>query len=64
MNVREGAGTGALLLYAGGAGRLAEHPTLSDEDNVTVRELLLELTGQPVDRKNGPFSSCPSSTWR
>ena len=48
MNVRQGAGTGALLLYAGGASRLAEHPALSHEDDMAVRELLLELTSQAI----------------
>ena len=47
MDARERAGTGALLLYAGVAGGLAEHPALSNEDDMTVRELLLELPGQP-----------------
>ena len=37
MDARERAGTGALLLYAGVAGGLAEHPALSNEDDMTVR---------------------------
>jgi hypothetical protein len=38
----------ALLLLAGRASWLANHTALSDEDNVAVRELLLELTGEPT----------------
>ena len=47
MDVGEGAAAGALLLDTRSARRLAKHATLGDEDDVAVRELLLELTGQP-----------------
>ena len=43
MNLLEGTGTGSLLLDAGATGRLAHHAALTDEDDVTVGELLLEL---------------------
>jgi len=45
---REGSATRTLLLDAGSARRLAQHPALSDEDDVPVGELLLQLTGQPL----------------
>ena len=47
----ERAATGTLLLDTGGAGGLAQHPTLGNEDDVAVRELLLEFPGQPADTK-------------
>jgi len=43
VNLLEGTGTGSLLLDAGATGRLAHHAALTDEDDVTVGELLLEL---------------------
>lgn len=43
MNLLEGTGTRTLLLDAGATGGLAHHAALSDEDDVTVGELLLEL---------------------
>jgi hypothetical protein len=46
VNLLEGAGTGALLLDAGATGGLAHHAALADEDDVAVRELLLELAGE------------------
>ena len=49
MDVGEGAATGTLLLDAGGPGGLAQHPALSNEDDMAVGELLLELTGQPAE---------------
>jgi hypothetical protein len=46
----EGTGTGALLLLVGagvdGALGLGEDAALSDEEDVAVRELLLEFTGK------------------
>jgi hypothetical protein len=43
----EGAGTRTLLTDLGVTGWFAEHSALSEEDDVTVRKLLLELTGEP-----------------
>lgn len=48
VNLLEGAGAGAWLLGARVAAWLADHAALGDEDDVTVGELLLELTGQSV----------------
>ena len=45
VNLLEGARAGAGLLGARAAGLLAHHAALADEDDVTVRELLLELQG-------------------
>jgi hypothetical protein len=49
----EGAGPWALLLVGDGrvALRLGEDAALGEEDDVLVRELLLELTGE-AERKN------------
>ena len=47
VDARESAATGTLLLNTGGAGGLAQHPTLGNEDNMTVGELLLQFPGQP-----------------
>ena len=38
---------GALLLHTRGAGRLAEHTPLCNENDVTIGELLLKLAGKP-----------------
>lgn len=46
VNGGEGAGAGTLLADDGVTRRLAEHATLGKEDDVTVGELLLELTGK------------------
>lgn len=46
VDVGERAVTGALLLYAGGTGGLAQHPALCDEDDVALGELLLQLSCQ------------------
>lgn len=46
VNLLEGTGTGSLLLDAGATGGLAHHAALTDEDDVTVGELLLELTSE------------------
>ena len=43
----KGAVTGAHLLAGLGAAGLGEDSSLADEDDVAVRELLLELTGEP-----------------
>lgn len=43
VNLLEGARAGAGLLGARAAGLLAHHAALADEDDVAVRELLLEL---------------------
>jgi hypothetical protein len=47
VNDGESAGTRTLLTDLGVTGWFAEHSTLSEEDDVTVRELFLELTGEP-----------------
>lgn len=49
MDSSESAGPGALLLDTAAAARLGKDAALSKEDNVAVRELLLELTGQAVE---------------
>lgn len=46
MDRGESAGTGAHLLGTGGAGGLGHDAALGNKDNVAVRELLLELTGE------------------
>lgn len=46
MNVGERPATGTLLLHAGVAGRLGEHATLANKDDMAVRELLLQFTGK------------------
>ena len=46
MDGGESAGAGAHLLGTGSAGGLGHDAALSNEDNVAVRELLLELTGE------------------
>ena len=56
MDARKRAAAGALLLDAGSTGRLAEHPSLRDKDDVTVGELLLKLPGQPIERIHGQSS--------
>lgn len=55
MDVREGAATGALLLDTRSPGGLAEHTALSNEDDVAVGELLLELPGQPGPTRRGQY---------
>ena len=47
----EGPRSGSLLLNPRVSGRLSEHSSLGEEDDVSVRELLLELSGQPGGRK-------------
>src|SRR5262245_42263474 len=47
MDVGQGPATRTFLLDPGCAGRFAQHPALSNKDNVAVRELLLELSRQP-----------------
>lgn len=48
MYVGECTGAGSLLLHPRITGGLAQHPTLSNENDVAVREFLLQLTGEPV----------------
>lgn len=48
VDAGEGAAARPLLHDTGGAGGLAEHPALRNKDDMAVRELLLELTGQPA----------------
>lgn len=48
MDRGEGSATGSLLLDTGVTGGLGEDSALGDEDDVTVRELLLELTGESM----------------
>ncbi len=47
MNGGEGTRTRSLLSNLGVSGWFCEHSSLSDEDDVSVGELLLELTGEP-----------------
>jgi hypothetical protein len=47
----EGPRSGSLLLDPGVSGRLSEHSSLGEEDDVSVRELLLELSGQPEGQR-------------
>lgn len=49
MNIGKCAGAGSLLLGARVTGGSAEHPALSDEDDVSVGELLLQLPGEPCE---------------
>ena len=56
MNGSQGAGTGAHLLGTGSTGRLGHDAALSQEDNVAIRELLLELTGESVKRNANSLS--------
>ena len=53
VNLLEGARARALLLDARAAGRLAHHAALADEDDVAVRELLLELAGKAARTGEG-----------
>lgn len=46
MNLLQGPGAGAHLLLSRATGGLAHHAALADEDNVTVRELLLKLASK------------------
>lgn len=46
MNLLESTGSGSLLLDSGNTGGLPHHSTLANEDDVTVGELLLELTSE------------------
>ena len=46
VHAGESAAARPLLLDTRGAGGLAQHPALCNKDNMAVRELLLELTGQ------------------
>ena len=48
MNLLEGSASGSLLLHSGNTGGLSHHSSLSDEDNVSVGELLLELSSESV----------------
>ena len=50
MHGSEGSGSGSLLLVGGGgvSFRFREDSALRDEDDVFVRELLLEFSGEPV----------------
>lgn len=50
MDARQGAATGPLLHHSRGTGGLAQHPALGNEHNMAVRELLLELPGQPSSK--------------
>jgi hypothetical protein len=51
----QSAGTGALLVLVGarvdGALRAGQNAALSNEEDVAVRELLLQLAGQAVEKK-------------
>ena len=58
VDAREGAATGPLLLHPRSTGGLAQHPSLGNENDMAVRELLLELTGQPACKSAfGTFAS-------
>ncbi len=48
MHVRESAATRSLLFYSRGTGGLAQHPALSNENNMSVGELLLQFPCQPA----------------
>ncbi len=48
MDAGKGTAARPLLLDTGSPGGLAQHPALSNENNMTVREFLLELPGQPI----------------
>lgn len=48
MDICQGAATGALLLNAGSAGRLAQHSALGDKYDVTVGEFLFEFPCKPA----------------
>ena len=47
MDASEGTRTRTLLLNTGSPCGLAQHPSLGNKDNMAVRELLLEFTGEP-----------------
>ena len=46
MNTSQSTATGPLLLDTGITGGFAQHSALCNENDMTVRELLLELSGQ------------------
>jgi hypothetical protein len=48
VNGGQGPRSGSLLGRLGALLRLGEDSSLGDEDDVSVRELLLELSGEPV----------------
>ena len=56
VDAGKGAAAGTLLHDAGGTGGLAQHPALGNEDDMAVRELLLELPGQPSTNNVNPSS--------
>jgi hypothetical protein len=49
VDVGECAATRPLLLDTGGTGRLAEHPALSNENDMAVGKLLLQLPCEPMN---------------
>ena len=61
MDAREGAATRPLLLHPRSTGGLAQHPALGNEHDMAVRELLLELPGQPLYKSD--FCDIASSAW-
>jgi len=48
VDIGEGSAARPLLLDTGRTGRLAQHPALSNKDDMTIGEFLFELTGEPV----------------
>ena len=47
MNTSQSTAARPLLLDTGVTGRFAQHPTLCNENDVTVGEFLFKLSGQP-----------------
>lgn len=47
MDVGQGAAARPLLLDTRSASGLAQHPALGNEDNMAVREFLLQFASQP-----------------
>jgi len=50
-----------LLLDAGGTGRFAQHPALRNENNMTVRELLLQFPCESTEIANRSISQSTDS---
>jgi hypothetical protein len=53
VNFFQSTGSWALLLLSGTTGRLTHHSSLTNEDYMTIGELLFEFTGQSKSQKKG-----------
>ena len=51
MDVSKGSAAGTFLLDTGSTSGLRQHPTLSNENDMTIREFLLQFSSEPSQRK-------------